>query len=760
MNRKERRRAAKHGKQAAAPGGARRTAAGMAPEALRRTFAAATREHQVGRLREAQALYRQILAAEPGHAEALHLMGVASHQLGDYQAAAAAIGKAIARRPGEAAFHYNLGEALRAAGEFAEAEACYRQVLALSPEVADAHFNLGNVLYETGRLADAVASYRRAVELAPADAEAHNNLGNALSDQGETAEAEASYRRALAANPDYAEAHANLGNALAALDQPEAALESYRRALALDPDLGQALAEMGRVLERLGRPHEAAAAMERAVAAFRLAVAARPEDAAAHVDLGRALQARGRFEEALASLDAALARDPRRQQTLLLSGLVLGRLSRWKEAEERFRRALRADPNDVEALNELGNALMEQNRLDDAMACFERAQQAQPDLPGVLANMGSCLQQQGRFADAARYHRRALEIDPDLTEALYNLALSKEVSSDEEVARLEEMAAAGRLNEEKQCSLHFALAKILDDRGDFDRAFAHYQAANAIRKAQSGFDAEVWVTNVERMIAAHPRRLFAERRDFGSPSDLPVFVLGMPRSGTTLVEQIIASHPEAFGAGELYEIRDLAAALPGLVPGGKPFPECLSALDAATAAELAEGHLARLRELAPEARRIVDKMPNNFLRLGLIARLFPNAHIIHCRRDAMDTCLSCYFQNFRHLEFSADLHDTGVFYRQYERLMAHWRKALPLPMLDVQYEEMVTDQETVSRGIIDFLGLEWDARCLAFHETERPIRTSSIWQARQPIYGSSIGRWRHYDKHLEPLKRALGLIKA
>ncbi len=260
----------------------------------------------------------------------------------------------------------------------------------------------------------------------------------------------------------------------------------------------------------------------------------------------------------------------------------------------------------------------------------------------------------------------------------------------------------------------------------------------------------------DRLIATFTPEFFEAQTSPGSDSERPVFILGMPRSGTTLVEQIIARHPLAFGAGELMTRNRVTWTLPAALKSGTTYPECAALMDERFTDEAANGYLKELRQLPDAAVRVTDKMPNNFRHIGLIARLFPRARIIHCQRNPMDICLSCYFLDFRgRLGFAYDLTHLGQYYRQYERLMAHWKKVSPIPILDVRYEDLIADSEAVSRRMIDYCGLEWDDACLAHDETERPVMTASHWQARQPIYKTSVERWRHYERHLEPLSRAL-----
>ncbi len=326
---------------------------------------------------------------------------------------------------------------------------------------------------------------------------------------------------------------------------------------------------------------------------------------------------------------------------------------------------------------------------------------------------------------------------------------------------LEALLARNRLSADDKKKLHFTLAKAFEEKADADAAFAHYRRGNELQRAAFAgqslrFDAEAQDRLVARTEAVFTGQFFAERQSFGIASEAPVFVVGMPRSGTTLVEQIAASHPQVHGAGERWEMDVAAHNLSDTLGAQAPYPENVAELDEATAARLGEAYLGRLREVAGDAERVIDKLPFNYLRLGLIAVLLPRARVIHCRRDVRDTCLSCYFQNFSiPYPWTTDLCEIGRYHRAYERLMAHWRSVLPRAMLEVDYEDLVADQEGQSRRIIDFLGLQWDPRCLDFHRTQRQVSTASAWQVRRPIYATSVGRWRAYERMLEPLEAGL-----
>ncbi len=471
-----------------------------------------------------------------------------------------------------------------------------------------------------------------------------------------------------------------------------------------------------------------------------------------------------------------------------LAGLLRDQ-GRLKAAERQLRRALRLKPTEAQAHNDLGDLYRAQEKFDQAAACYRRVIELAPDFAPAYVNLavvlqyldlpaevpglfwqaleldpdiaearlgvGSALLQAGRIEEAVAEHRRAIALDPDLSVAYMTLAAIPGVSlSDRELAHLEGLLSGGELAEEDRSNLLFALAKAYESRGDFDTAFQRARAANEIDRSRQPFSAAAHADFIDRSIAAFPPDFFETRRGFGSDSQRPVFIVGLPRSGTTLVEQIVASHPEAFGGGELTAMPNLAKALPSRL--WAPYPQCVARIDRDAAASLAERYLAALERLETGAARVTDKHPFNFRNLGLIALLFPKAKIIHCRRDPRDVALSCYFLKFQTpISFACDLADFGLHHRGYERLMAHWRRVLPLQILELDYEELVARQDEKSREIIAHCGLDWDPRCLAFHETDRTVRTASSWQVRQPIYARSVGRWRRYEKFLGPLLEAL-----
>jgi tetratricopeptide (TPR) repeat protein len=618
----------------------------------------AVRLQAVGRIAEAERIYRDVLREEPRQAHAMHFLGLIANQVGRQADAIELIRRALAIQGPHPVFHSNLASVYAAMGRAADAEQHAREAIRLMPDLADAYNNLGVALRMQGRLHEAAAAFRESFQLVPGQIDARCNLVHILEGRAQLPEALAVLQEGVRLAPNHAQARNLLGGVLLALVWPGHAIPHLREAVRLRPGFHEALNNLGLALQAVNQGEEA-------IRCFREALRIQPESILARQNLAHALETQGLIEEATAELEECLRRVP----------------------------------NDPMSLARLGH----------------------------LAALGHCSLGGERLAHLQKW---AADLDlPIRDRSLY----------------------------------HQALAWAEEKAGHYNEAFTHCRRARELRKEfdrQQGvaFDPAGHRQLIDRIIAVSTPEWFQRVASFGSDSERPVFIVGMMRSGTTLVEQILASHPKVSGAGELPDMKRLAGTLSQRLRTTSGYPDCLSALDKATARVVAEEYLQTLRRLGGDAERVVDKMPFNFLRLGLIAVLFPRARIIHCRRDPVDTCLSAYFQSFVDAHpFTLDLAHLGTYYREYERLMEHWRRVLPVRVYDLQYEQLTANQERVSRELIDYCGLEWDDRCLRFSETRRVVRTASAVQVRQGMYQSAVGKWKRYEAHLGPLLEALGL---
>lgn len=559
----------------------------------------------------------------------------------------------------------------------------------------------------------------------------------ALARAGQFAAMEARTRRFLARSSGSGFLWKALGFALQM--QGKDAVHALQRAASLLPRDPEVHSNLGAVLRGAGRPGEA-------VEAFRRALALQPQSAEIHSNLGNALRDRGESLEAVAAFRRALDLNPKFAKAHNNLGTALADLGREAEAMESYGRAVLEQPDYAEAHNNLAIMLRSQGRGADAERSCRRALELEPDHPAAQNLLAELHSDRGDFVAAEALYRRLLARHPASAEAWAGIAGLRRMAPDDvdwltTVRRLAEVQPLPR----QELSLRYALGKYYDDVGDFDQAFEHYRRANEVAKQlHPAYDGALLVHTVDLIIQTFDAEWLRMAECAGDCSERPVFIVGMPRSGTSLAEQIAASHPEVHGAGELpfWSTTVAAAAREKMVSVGS---EVLRAW--------AQQYLTVLNQAAMGKLRVIDKMPANFLYLGLIRAAFPKARIIHMERNPADTCLSIYFQNFGAAHsYANDLGNLAHYYTQYRRLMAHWQALLPAgAILNVPYESLVEQPETWSRAMVKFLGLSWDSACLQSHATSRTLSTFSKWQARQAINQRSVARWRHYEKYIGPL---------
>lgn len=705
---------------------------------------------ETGNTVEARALFEQVCQQDSSNAEAWMMRGIVDVELGNNDDAVNGLDRALQLDPSLPEAWYYLARIHRNRGDAKQALHCVEKAMALDSDYGEA-FLLGGVLYGVlDRIEDSEQCCRKAAALLPTSPDAQLNLGNALMQNGSISEAYQYISATTQLQPDLLTAWLLLGRVCARLGDMEKSAVAYRNALQLKPDSDEAHYGSGFAAYQQNR-------YEDAVAGFARALEINPAYVEAANSLGTACQAIGRFDDALAAFERALQIQPDFTEALFGKASVLIEFARQPEAITCLRQVLQIQPDFVDAWLNLASALMTFSELDEALKCCEKALQLQPDNIDAIALAARIEQHAGQIEKA--YQRLKPLIDTGIEQANIAVAFSDVCSSmncPEEAIGLQEklLGSKASLPIISKRSLHFGLGKLYSKTGDYDKAFANYQAGNELRDID--WDPGVNSAQVDNIIQVFNKTFFSAAPRAMLQSRKPVFVLGMPRSGTSLVEQILASHPLVFGAGELADLLVLVHKLPVFVGVDIKFPYAARALDQAALDRIARQYLSHLDELSADAQRVIDKMPGNFSFLGLIELLFPDARVIHCMRDPIDTCLSCYFQDFSRAQpYTYDLVHLGLFYQDYQRLMEHWKTTLNIPILDVSYEDLVCDQETVSRQMIEFLGLDWDDSCLQFHRTERFVATASYDQVRRPIYSSSVRRWEKYKAHLEPLIEVL-----
>jgi tetratricopeptide (TPR) repeat protein len=718
-------------------------------------FARAVRFHQAGDLAAAARLFELVLDGDRSHADALHLLGVVRHQQGQSRLAAELIGAALALRPKAAVFHASLAEVHQALGQHERAVARSLEALRLGLKDPGANNNLGVALHCLGRHDEAVDAFLLVLEARPDDAMVHTNLGAAFCAQGQRDRAYQHLSRAVELDPQLAAARTNLGQLLLDLGSPADALPHCQAAVALRPDLAEAHNNLGNVYRALG---------QHAVARWCYCEAARlnPRMAQVQVSLGLTLQQEGLWDEALNALRRATELEPDSLAFLALLASAAVDRERYAEAIACYRKMLQIDPGQAAAHNALGWLLQEEGRLDESDEHLRAALRLRPDLSIAHVNLGGLHEKRGDFAAAEANLRRALEDDEASGPALARLALLLRGNlPDTDREAIEARLAVSNSADPARVNLLFGLAYVCDAQKRYAEAADISRQANVLAHAQ--FQRRNMVHDpaeheqfVSRLIEAYNPALLQRLAGSGLDTKRPVFIIGLPRSGTTLIEQILASHSQFHGAGELTLARDDFQAIPERLNRDAPPVDCVAGLTPEVVRRLALDHDEHLRELdGGRAARIGDKMPDNYVHLGLLTMLFPDAVFIHCRRDRRDVAISCWMTGFRSVRWTNDARHIAARFRQYDRLMNHWRAVVPAAIHEVDYEETIDDLEGVARRLLAACDLNWEPACLEFHRTNRPVRTASFSQVRQPVYRSSIGRWKNYENYLPDLFAAL-----
>lgn len=688
---------------------------------IQQAMALASQLQSEGKLANAESVINNILQVNPGYPPALHLLGILAHQVGKIPLAIELIEKALASNDNVALFHANVGEMYRQINNLEAAIEHGKRAVSLDRNMASAHSNLGIAYYDAKDFEMAEACQERALALNPKLGTALNNIGSIHKERKNNQAAIAFYEKAIATSATYAEPLNNLGAVLVTEQMFGKAIDVLKKALALSPNFADP-----------------------------------------HCNIGFALNGLDLYDPALQHFKRALELKPDYPEAYVGLGKVHRGKQNLKAAEAFTLKAISMNDSKAEFFDSLGGIYVEMGEPEKAAQYFDKALSMNPDLSSALLGKGNLLVELGQADEAEKLLLRAREDNTDHSRLAANFGLVqlRKVKKDDQ--SLQELIDANNRIEELPPSqveyLNFALGKCYDDISEHAKSFEHYKKGCELKRKRINYNADEQTRFFDQLINFFNVDTIDSLRKFSNPSDLPIFVLGMPRSGTTLTEQIIASHQDVFGAGELRHFLDLANTQVNSPSGVMVYPDNLKLLDSEKISGIAIEYLSRLRKHSSDALHITDKMPGNFIALGLIHALLPNAKIIHVERNPFDTCLSCYTRLFQHGQsFSYDLTELGRYYADYRRLMEHWRTILPEnAFLDVRYEDLVADTETQAKRIIEFCGMAWDANCLEFHKMERQVRTASVTQVRQPIYKTSVERWRRFEQELQPLAVALG----
>jgi len=634
-------------------------------------------------------------------------------------------------------------------GQAATAEGLLRALTAEGGASPQCEWLLGVALLDQDKPAEAIAILERLLEREPAFSEARIDLARAYRRDGRANEARSQVRPVLEQQPHHSRAWLAYGDALVELGQYEDARVAFERAQLTDPQ--RAAIEKGGAALRADDRKES----ERI---FRGILQGDPSHAAALCGLAALSLTADRPYDAERLLRHALRQSaylPLAYRGLAPALMALGRLREADAATAYLRRIEPRSPQTWVTSASVATRLM---RPQQALEAYERAAQLLPQEAGLRLSVGHVQKTLGRRADSEASYKAVLQLDAGRADAWWSLAdLKNYAFSDPEVAAMERLLASEPRGRSNEAQLHFALGKAYEQRHEYARAFGHYQRGNALRRLDWQFEIEGFEQRCARIRALFDATFLDGRRGSGNPSEAPIFIVGLPRSGSTLIEQILASHSSVEGTMELPNIPNIVAELNATGAGHDGYPDALGHMDSLQTRALGTRYLEETAPLRHGRAHFTDKLPNNFSHVGLIHLMLPNATVIDARRHPMDACFSTYRQHFAEGQaFSYDLEDLGRYYRCYLALMDHWDTVLPGKVLHVQYEQLVRDPEASIRRLLAHCRLPFEPACLRFHETPRAVRTASAEQVRQPLYDSAVGYWRHFARELEPLQRALG----
>ncbi len=632
-------------------------------------------------------------------------------------------------------------------GQLEEAEKLCNEILREDPANARACLALGNILHARGRVEYAVRAYRRAIRTDRRDPGAHLKLATALESIGKLSEAVACYEACLVLAPNDLNALVGLGGVYLKLGKLQECERRLQRAFAQAPGASNAHVLAGDLALARGLCAEAAKH-------FQHALYVNPNLPIIQVKLGRALKLCGAHAQAIEAFQSAFQQNPGDITILVELSSLQAETGDIKAAEHSLRRAIEIKNDSAMLRVSLASALVLQGRLDEALSEYLSARTIEPTCVPAIEGEADCLYRVKSYDKSYELLKNLANTKKLTTEGArtFSRVCRKKGDDHSAVVILENICKRPTLPARERAIAHFALGDAYDAMRNFDAAFNHYQQANSLL-GDYIYVPRAAEAMTQKLIQAYSPDYWSSLPRAASGRFKPIFIMGMPRSGTSLAEQIVASHPGVCGAGELTFVNEIVTA----VQRDARFPGNIASLNAGQINQFANQYYSKAGALVGDSRVMTDKMPGNIFCLGLMALMFPDAAFIHCTRHPLDTCLSIYFQQFSGgYPWAINLEHIAHYYRQYRRFVQHWSETLGIPMLEVRYESLVSEQETQSRRLIEYCGLGWNEQCLSFHRNPRHVATASHDQVTQPLYSTSVGRWQHYSKFLKPLIEALG----
>ena len=685
-----------------------------------------------GKFSETLSLINELLNQFPYSVDLHNIAGASNAALKNFDASINNYKHAIKINPDFADAHNNIGNAFLGKGDLDEAIASYKKATLVNPDYTEAYLNLGNAFMDKGMMDDAIVNYKESIKTNPNLAITYHLIANALRIKGDLENAIANYKKATQIYPDYTEAYLNLGNVLMQQDMLDEAINNYKKVIKINPDNAEAFNNLGNALQVKGD-------LEDAIDNYNQAIIINPDYAAAFNNLGSALRGMGVLDDSINSFKHAINLKPNYVDAYSNMGEALQASGRFNEAIKSCQQAIKIDPNFSGAYYNLGNVLMDIGELEKSIDSYKQTIRLRPNYAEAYNNLGIALQDSGYPWVSIDCYKHAIKIKPDYTLAFRNLSnIYKFKKNDNYFIEMQSLFQEPSISDEQRCELNFALSKASEDLNEVSQSFNYLKMGNELRKKILSYDIEQDMELFSQLQKAYPS--IALNSSVEQSELKPIFILGMPRSGTTLVEQIVSSHSEVTGAGELDYIDSFGESIArGKI---KPSIDVIS--------NFQKNYIKALKIKSNGKSIITDKMPQNFLYIGLIFSAFPDAKVIHVNRDPAATCWSNYKHYFTSegLGYAYDVDDIVRYFGLYKDLMQFWRNHYKDRIYELNYDNLTINQEQETRSLIEYLELKWESECLSPQKNKRSVRTASQQQVRQKVYQGSSKQWHKFEPFL------------